>query len=310
MRRAKSSKDAWTQRALAFWDQRQRRARPGVFTGYLQDESPACIGQRRFDGEWAQVQGWLAPFGKPSAKLRPGLRAGSRCLDVGCGTGAWLKALAGEFERVEGWDYAPAMVQASRRTLKAAGIRGAVLKCGQITERPGRGLFDLIFVGGVLMYTPDRALGPLLKAVARLLKPGGLLVLRESTCKGEAWIREGEPLRPGLLAGAGPTTAVDYVAVYRSPAELKARLQAAGLRVEAIRPNLNYKLSDMTEDWLRRLNRVLGGRLGRNRALAESVADWIYRCRALLLYPEYFVRHTLGLRPWKLENHWFLAKRP
>jgi SAM-dependent methyltransferase len=299
MKRPKASKNAWTLRAQAFWEQRQRRARPGVFTGYLQDQSPACIGQRRFDGEWAQVRAWLVERGGPR----------ERCLDVGCGTGAWLRVLAGEFEAVEGWDYAPAMIKASRRTMKEGGVRSAVLKCGQITDRPGSQVFDLIFVGGVLMYTPDQALGPLLRALARLLKPGGLLILRESTTKGEAWIRESEPLRPGLLADAAPADEVDYVAVYRGPGELQARLQAAGLRVDAIRPNLNYKLSDLTEDWLRRLDRLLGGRLRRDRVLAESVAHWIYRGRAVLLYPEYFVRHSLGLRPWKLENHWFLCGR-
>jgi SAM-dependent methyltransferase len=228
---------------------------------------------------------------------------------VGCGTGAWLKALAGEFEQAEGWDYAPAMIKASRQTLKEAGVGRAVLQCGQITRRKGRQVFDLIFVGGVLMYTRDQDLGPLLAALARLLKPDGLLVLRESTCKGATWIREGEALRPGLLAQFSGSAEPDYVAVYRSPETLLASLEAAGLAVEAVRPNLNYKLSDLSEDWLRRLDTMTGAKLRQDAELAASLAKWIYRARFVLLYPEYFVRHSLGLWPWKLENHWFVCAR-
>ena len=282
--------DPWTKRARAFWQERQKRAKPGALTGYLLDESPPGIGQRRFEGEWAQVQPWLASVAK------------GRCLDVGCGTGVWLRALAPRFERVEGWDYAPAMVAASRRTLKAAGIRNATLACGQVTGRRGLAVFDVIFVGGVLMYTPERALGPLLKSLARLLKPGGLLILRESTTAGPTWRREGLALRPGVLAKPGPD--LDYVAVYRSREALTSALTKAGLSVRRSEANPHYKFSDLTEDWLRRF-----GPFARGASRAERAALWIHRLRWVLFYPEYLVRHTLGLGPWKLQNDWFLCER-
>lgn len=289
------SLDPWTLRARAFWQERQKRAIPGALTGYLLDESPSGIGERRFRGEWAQVQPWLAAAGR------------GRCLDVGCGTGVWLRALAGRFDQVEGWDYAPAMVAASRRTLKEAGLRNATLFCGQITRRKGAAVFDVIFVGGVLMYTPEPALGPLLKSLARLLKPGGLLLLRESTTAGPTWRREGLALRPGLLASAAAD--LDYVAVYRSQAVLRAALAKAGLSVRRIEANSHYKFSDLTEDWLRRWEALTGGGLGGDPARAERLAAWIYHLRVFLFYPEYFVRHTFGLWPWKLQNDWFLCAR-
>ena len=292
----KRSKSSWTQRAQAFWDARQRLAAPGALTGYLQDESPLCIGQRRFDGEWVQVKTWIDQRGL----------ARGRCLDLGCGTGIWLKALAQEFKQVEGWDFAPAMIKASRQTFKDAGLRAPTLKIGQIKRRQERHVFDLIFVGGVLMYTPDAELGPMLKALARLLKPGGLLILRESTCRGETWLREGAPLRRGFLAKAGSTKEVDYVAVYRSVKTLTRWVADAGFKVAAIEANRNYKLSDMTEDWLRRFDLLLLGKVRKNAQVTESLARWIYRFRFLLLYPEYILRHYLGLWPWKLDNHWFL----
>jgi SAM-dependent methyltransferase len=282
----------WSARAKTFWEQRQRRAPEGALTGYLLDESPPGIGEHRFEGEWRELKSWLD---------RAGL-ARERCLDLGCGTGIWLKALAGEFGHVEGWDYAPAMLKASRLTLNKAGIKSATLRCGQITQRRGSKVFDLIFVGGVLMYTPEEALGPLLKSLARLCKPGGMLVLRESTFEGETWLREGEPLRGGLLASPGQKPDLDYVAVYRSAVKLEQGLSEAGFSVQLRRPNRHYKLSDLTEDWLRRLNWLCAGKLGSSGAMAESAAAWIYRLRLFTLYPEYF------LRRWKLRNEWLICR--
>ena len=280
----------FTRRAQAFWNERQKRAGAGGPSGYLLDESPPCIGRHRFEGEWAELMAVLK---------RSSVERGS-CLDVGCGSGLWLQALAGEFGRAEGWDYAPAMAKAARARLKQAGVANASVHTGSAAARQGKALFDFIFVGGVLMYAPDRELRVLLAALKRLLKPQGLLLLRESVIGGETWLREGLALRPGLLAGAGKRPA-DYVAIYRSPETLRAGLRAAGL--EALRdwPNRHYKLSDLTEDWLRRLDRLSGGRLGKSPQLAGLAAEGLFRARHLILYPEYF------FRKWKLQNRWFLC---
>jgi SAM-dependent methyltransferase len=281
-----ASAAAWTKRVRDFWEQRQRQAPPGALTGYLLDESPPSIGEARFEGEWRQVQGWLRRV------------PGGACLDLGCGTGVWLRALAPRFGRLEGWDLAPAMLRASRATLKAAGVRHVTLHCGDIRGRRGRACFDLVFVGGVLMYTPEAALKPLLKALRRLLKPGGLLILRESTLREGFEQREGLPLRPGAAAapGSGQRPA-DYVAVYRSAAALQAALEAAGLRLLEQQPNHHYKRSELCEDWLWRLG------LNGDPARAERWARRILRWRWLLLDPQ------LHLRRWRLENRWFLAGR-
>src|SRR5882724_10052422 len=114
--------DPWILRSRRFWDERQRQSANALLTGYLLDESPPSVGLRRFKGEWSQVEAWMAARRGPM----------DAALDVGCGTGIWLKALSRRFGRVEGWDLAPSMIRASRRTLKEAGIRNATLSCGQI----------------------------------------------------------------------------------------------------------------------------------------------------------------------------------
>src|SRR5437764_152586 len=94
-----SPNPTFARRAKAFWNERQKRAGLGGPSGYLLDESPACIGRHRFEGEWAELK----------AVLDDDRVARGSCLDVGCGSGLWLEALAGEFKRAEGWDYAPSM---------------------------------------------------------------------------------------------------------------------------------------------------------------------------------------------------------
>lgn len=252
------------------------------------------MGMKRFQGEWQRLKSMLDSW--------KGTRL--RCLDLGCGNGIWLQALSREFEHVEGWDYAPEMLRASRRRLKAAGVNSATLRCGQITARAGKAVFDYIFVGGVLMYTPDKALGPLLESLVRLLKPGGRIVLRETTVRGETWMRQGKPLRKGLLAGP-ESPDLDYVAIYRSRAELQRRLQEAGFTILTSATNVHYKLSDLCENWLHRLNFISCGSLGRSPILAGRAAALIYALRYALLYPEYWIRQILGLMPWPLENRWF-----
>jgi SAM-dependent methyltransferase len=276
-------KTSFKSTAQSFWNTRQRHAAPGAVTGYLLDESPPSIGRHRFEGEWRQLMAWLGRY--PIRR--------QACLDVGCGTGLWMKALAAEFETVEGWDYAPAMVKASRGTLKAAGIKNARAFVGEVTKRRGTHVFDMIFVGGVIMYTPEAELMPLLKSLRRLLKPGGLLVLRESTIEGKTWVRSGMPLRPGLLATAKQKQLQDYVAVYRSRRDLAKKLELAGFTVKATKRNLSYTFTDLTEDWLRRLNA--------GPASADAWARLLHGLRWVLLYPEFLVRKR------QLRNDWFLS---
>lgn len=284
------SNDSWTLRARRFWEQRQRRAPKGALSGYLLDESPPELGRQRFEGEWRHARRWFK---------------GGRCLDLGCGTGIWLKALAGVFKGAEGWDYAPAMAKASRQALKSAGIKNASAHCGQITQKKGSRVFDFIFAGGVVMYTPDKALGPLLKSLARLSKPGATLLLRESCSRETIWQRQGLQLRSGLLARGSQKPPLDYVAIYRSVNEMRRKIEEAGFKVLAVQANRHYKFSDLCEAWLRALNALLGGAVSRNPALAESAAKWIFRLRLLTLYPAYLFGKIFG---WKLENHWFLCE--
>jgi cyclopropane fatty-acyl-phospholipid synthase-like methyltransferase len=279
-----------------FWDRARQAAEADQQTGYLQDEWPSALGANRFAGEWRDVAAWLDALAVPRGA----------CLDVGCGVGVWLERLAGRFERAEGVDLSGEMVASARARLAAAGVTNATVEKRSILELPDDRRYDLVFVGGVLMYVNDEDLERMVARLARLLTPRGLLLLRESTSAPEPWYRD-TPLSPGLHADRAAKRP-PYFAIYRTPESYRRVAEAHGLEVVRAHPNRHYKLADMTETWLRVLDTLSRGALARRRGAAERAARAIHALRALTLVPQYHLVRTLAPRVWKLDNWWFACR--
>ena len=105
--------------------------------------------------------------------LRPLLPPGGRALEVGAGSGRLLIRLGRERPyRLVALDYAPYAMRAVRENYRRAGATGSVL------FGDARGLpfpdrsFDLVLSGGLLEHFRDPA--PVLREMARVLRPGGL----------------------------------------------------------------------------------------------------------------------------------------
>ncbi|MEV5754717.1 class I SAM-dependent methyltransferase [Actinoallomurus sp. NPDC052308] len=116
-------------------------------------------------------------------------------LDIGCGQGTQVLALARRGHRVTGLDASPALLGDLRTALAAEPpevrkrvrlVAGDAREAAALTA-PSR--FDLVLCHGVLMYFADP--GPVLDAVAQVTAPGGLVSLL---------VRNGDALamRPGL----------------------------------------------------------------------------------------------------------------
>ena len=126
-------------------------------------------------------EGWLGRLHRDIADRTAAL-ARSRCpeaqriLDVGCGTGYLLRALAGrcpDAEVLDGVDAAPSMVAVAAASDETGRIRCAV---GVVEHLPYEDdTFDLVVSTTSFDHWSDQLAG--LQECARVLRPGGSLVL-------------------------------------------------------------------------------------------------------------------------------------
>ena len=143
-----------------------------------------------------RVAGAIIPvlLGRPSGGLR--------ILDVGCGTGAtlrWLRRFAGR-RPVVGMDLARGALRFARR-----GGEPVILASAEaLPFRKGR--FDLLYCADVIQHLPAPARTRAYREFARVLRPGGVVLLRANRATGAP-----EAARPGYPA-------FDYRTV---PAELE-----------------------------------------------------------------------------------------
>ncbi|MGH2500277.1 MAG: class I SAM-dependent methyltransferase [Candidatus Limnocylindria bacterium] len=105
--------------------------------------------------------------------LRPLLPPAGDAVEIGAGSARLLIRLGAERPyRLHALDYAPYAIRAARENLRRAGRSGAVL-FGDALALPFRDAsFDLVLSGGLLEHFRDAA--PVIREMARVLRPGGL----------------------------------------------------------------------------------------------------------------------------------------
>jgi ubiquinone/menaquinone biosynthesis C-methylase UbiE len=161
------------------------------------------------------------------------IQAGDAVLDVGCGTGVLLPALAeavGTAGRVTGLDHSAAFLTRAHRRLADAALGQRVdLVRGDALALPFEtGTFDVTHMERVLMHLPDPDAA--IRELARVTRPGGRVVCAEVYAHGVAIDSPDRPAMDLLIQSA--------VGQIRNPAmgiELRRRLLEAGLeRVHAV----------------------------------------------------------------------------
>jgi len=123
---------------------------------------------------------------RAAARLVP---RGLRAVDVGTGTGAFALELARLGLHVVAVDRSARMLAAARSRLDAAGAGAVELRPGDAAALPLRdGEVDAAFAHMALQYLPAPA--DALREMARVVRPGGTVVVADFTSHEREWMRE------------------------------------------------------------------------------------------------------------------------
>lgn len=110
-------------------------------------------------------------------------------LEVGPGDGSFLLELAARFARVTALDNAPGMLQQAREKAAAAGVHNIDFILGDTRSPQLQALrADCVVINMVLHHTP--APGEVLKDVAALLAPSGVVLVTDLCRHDQGWARE------------------------------------------------------------------------------------------------------------------------
>ncbi len=123
---------------------------------------------------------------KQASFFLPYLKPGMRLLDCGCGPGVITVGLAQRVAPAEtiGFDLEPEPLATGRDLAAKRGLTTVHFEPGDISQLnfPDES-FDAVFSHAVLYHLPDP--GSALREIYRVLKPGGIVGLRNSDCRGD-----------------------------------------------------------------------------------------------------------------------------
>ena len=188
------------------------------------------------------VPAWMGEWARDLVAMTD-LQAGSRALDVGCGTGVVTRVIAplvGPAGRVTGLDVNETMLDTARRMADQQGLDAIAWRQGDVASMPLEdAAYDVVLCQQGLQYFPDRAAA--LREMARVLVPGGCLAL--SVWRG----LERHPFFVALVEalesylGEGSTSSLCAAFSLTDREALRSLVEASGLRRVEVR--LEVKMS-------------------------------------------------------------------
>jgi SAM-dependent methyltransferase len=236
--------------------------------------------------DWAATEEQQQPTYEAAIR-HVGIASGQRVLDVGCGSGAFLRAAADRGARVSGLDASAALVEIARERTPEADVR-----VGDMESLPfGDDAFDVVTGFNAFFFAADMTAA--LREAGRVAKPGGAVVVqvwgRPERCDLEALKRAISPFL-GAPAQAAP-----------APPELWRPGVLEGMAAQAgLAPERTFDVSSPFEypdqDALARAMLAPGGVVA---AVGESREDDVRRAILDALAPY----RTPG-GGYRLENEW------
>jgi len=209
------------------------KARPSILGPYMMDGFgfPAAAGRFRFRGEARIV-----------SRLIRKLDRGGTALDLGCGAGCWAEYFAGHFAKVVAVEASLPLYEATRQ--RCAPCPNVAAIHGDVLAFEPEDHYELVFLGGMLMYLNESDVISLLRKLVPFLNSGGIILCRETTVRSGTATRQGE-----------------YQAVYRCISTYRGVFQQCGLSVAHVETNVPYVLVQMGCELVKKWKAIVPRRL-------------------------------------------------
>jgi trans-aconitate methyltransferase len=251
-------------------------ARPSVLGPYMMDGFgfPASAGRFRFRAECRIVK-----------QLTDATNRDNCVLDLGSGIGCWTEYFAQRFARVVAVEASGPLFEAMEQ--RCASYGNVTMAHGDVMLFQPEDRFEVVFLGGMLMYLNENDVISLLRKLIPSLQPGGIILCRETT------VREGAITRHG-----------DYQAVYRSVENYERIFSESGLSVVKIQMNVPYVVMQMGCELVKKWQAFVPPWLHLTSIVGRPIywglrlgVPWITRVPA-----------ALGLAYPELTNHFFVLQ--
>lgn len=253
-------------------------ADPSVLGPYMMDGFgfPLGAGSFRFRAETKFVQGLLCDVNRTE-----------RLLDLGSGIGCWAEYFAQSFGSVVAVERSAALFRALEK--RCSPYANITTVKDDVLSFQHQHTYDVVFLGGMLMYLNDADAISLLRGISPHLSPHGVVLCRETTVRDGVVTREGE-----------------YQAVYRSISAYRNLFEECGLIVDRIQLNKPYVLIQMGCEFVTRWKRHIPMRLQCIPVVGRLVYYGLRLVDPLIIR----VPRLLGLPFPKLTNHFFSLRNP
>ena len=126
-------------------------------------------------------------------------------LELGCGSGRWILAIAPLVKHYVGVDYSKIALEKATKSIIEKGIKNVDLVEQSVLEYKNNDKFDIIYISGISLYFDDNDLCKLINNLKFLLKDNGVIIERTTVVEYDLEIINDN----------------NYYAIYRTSNELK-----------------------------------------------------------------------------------------